>query len=74
MTDQVHDFLAILLHDEHYQSSSTFSDNGYRVAVHVKISPDIGKNDFFFFFFLERGKNGEKVGNFFFVTKIFGEY
>jgi hypothetical protein len=26
MTDQVHDFLA-LLHDEHYQSSSSFTDH-----------------------------------------------
>jgi hypothetical protein len=42
MTDQVQDFLAILLHDEHYQSSSTFSDNGYsQVEDHIRMSTEV---------------------------------
>jgi hypothetical protein len=38
----------------------------------VEISPDIGKNDFFFFF-VETWKSGEIVWNLLFVGKIFGE-
>jgi hypothetical protein len=36
--------------------------NKIRVAVHVEISPDVGKNDFFLFFLWKRGNLGKLCG------------